>query len=132
MKQLILAGALSALTSIAMAQEGIKLDATGAKIDGNMVTGIDVRVVNPGYLVLHDNAAGAPPNNLGFAAIGSGTTNNVTIQANAPLDPANGISVMLHDETNGNSTYDFGPGSTDVDTPVALGTGVVMEMIPAN
>ena len=41
--------------------------------------------------------------------------------ADAPLDPSTNISLMLHYETNDNTTYDFGPDSTDVDTPVLAG-----------
>ena len=40
-------------------------------------------------------------------------------------------NVMLHQDTNGNGVYEFGPGSTDVDTPVMQNEEVVMKNFTA-
>jgi len=96
-----------------------------AKIEGNMITGVAVKMDRPGYLVIHNDGAGAPPSSLGHIAVSEGLNSNITITADAPLDPATNISLMLHYETNDNTTYDFGPGATDVDTPVLAGESAV-------
>jgi hypothetical protein len=102
-----------------------------AKIEGNKITGVSVWTPQPGYLVIHNDADGKPPASLGHIAVPKGKSANVTIDATETLDPASNVTVMLHYETNGNTTYDFGPGSTDVDTP-AMGAGDTVVNVPMN
>jgi hypothetical protein len=102
-----------------------------AKIEGDKITGVSVTIDRPGYLVIHNDAAGKPPASLGHIKLSPGTTTNVVIPADATLDPASHIELMLHYETNDNDTYDFGPDHTDVDTPV-MGAGDKVVMVPMN
>lgn len=135
MRKLILASAaLASIAGIAFAQSDSSrpsndIDVGNAKIEGNMITGVGVNIDKPGYLVIHNEGAGAPPANLGHIAVAAGQNSNITIDAGAPLDPSTKISLMLHYETNENTTYDFGPGSTDVDTPVMAGSSAVSVMM---
>ncbi len=98
-----------------------EVNASNAKIEGNTIMNISASIDRPGFLVIHNNGAGAPPASLGHIALQPGTTGNLNIKADGPLDPDSGITLMLHYDTNHNNTYDFGPGSTDVDTPVMGG-----------
>ena len=139
MKRILLAAVgVTALVGTAIAQSNntasnaTNLDVTNAKIEGNRIVGVNVEMEDDGYVVIHDNAAGAPPASLGHIRVSSGLSENLSIEATGALDPANGISLMLHSETNGNMTYDFGPESTDVDTPISLADGVVMAPLPTN
>ncbi|WP_306118017.1 MULTISPECIES: hypothetical protein [unclassified Roseitalea] len=129
MKRILMAVAATALiASPALAQDANEdddgpvvrkdLSSANAKIEGNAVTGISAETDETVFLVLHDSAAGAPPASLGHATLQPGEYTNIRIDGTAPLDPANGVYVMMHHDTNGNSEYDFGPGMTDVDGPV--------------
>jgi len=121
------AATLVALGSTAFAQNMI--DTTGVMVEGNTATFAKVSSDNGGYLVLHEVRDGAPvvPASIGHVAIPAGESMDVSVDAD--MDLAGGVEyiAMLHDETNGNATYDFGEGSTDVDTPtMADGKPVVM------
>ncbi|MGV8937145.1 MAG: DUF7282 domain-containing protein [Allorhizobium sp.] len=105
------------------------IDVASAKIEGDKVTGVKVTIDKPGYLVIHDDAAGKPPASLGHIAVQPGTSVNISVSADKPLDPSHMVSLMLHYETNDNTTYDFAPGSTEVDTPV-MGAGNTMVSVP--
>ncbi|MCP1199870.1 hypothetical protein [Notoacmeibacter sp. MSK16QG-6] len=98
-----------------------------AKVEDGKITGISVDVNKAGYLVVHDDAAGAPPASLGHIAVQPGSTENVSIDLTG--EPGSGLSLMLHEETNGNTTYDFGPGSTDVDTPMTVNGEPVVKAV---
>lgn len=129
----IAAAAVLTLAGAAMAEEDSnmpKIDVAHAKIEGNKITGVTVTIDKPGYLVIHNKGAGAPPASLGHIAVPMGKSVDLVVPADAPLDPATDISLMLHYETNGNTTYDFGPGSTDVDVPVSPNKEVMSVMMP--
>lgn len=130
---LITSAAVLALSGSAFAQEATNMPSINvgtAKIEGNKITGVEVTMDKPGYLVIHNKAAGAPPASLGHIAVGAGKSTNITVDADGPLDPATDISLMLHYETNGNTTYDFGPGKTDVDVPVTANKEVMSMPMP--
>jgi len=138
MRKLILASAaIAALTGTSFAQSSgtdtgsaPEINIGNAKIEGNMITGVSVKMDKPGYLVIHNEGAGAPPASLGHIAVSEGMNTNITIESATPLDPSTNISLMLHYETNDNTTYDFGPDSTDVDTPVLAGESAMS--VPMN
>ncbi len=122
--------ALAAATGIAVAQDqtepdGVSVDASNAMIEGTKVTNISAEINRAGYLVIHNEGAGAPPASLGHVRLEPGMTNDISIDTGSTIDPNSGVTLMLHYETNENNTYDFGPGSTDVDTPVMFGDAVV-------
>ncbi len=121
------AATLLALGSTAFAESMI--DTTDVKVEGKTATFAKVSSDNGGYLVLHEVKDGAPvvPGSIGHVAIPAGESMDVAVEADMDLAADGQYMVMLHDETNGNDTYDFGEGSTDVDTPtMADGKPVVM------
>lgn len=121
------AATLLALGSSAFAENMI--DTAGVKVEGKTATFAKVSSDKGGYLVLHDVKDGAPvvPGSIGHVAIPAGESMDVAVTADMDLAADGQYMVMLHDETNGNDTYDFGEGSTDVDTPtMADGKPVVM------
>ena len=125
--------ALLAVSGPALAKNVVNqpsISVAHAKIEGNKITGVAVTMDKPGYLVIHNKGAGAPPKSLGHIAVDAGKSVNVTVPADAKLDPSTGISLMLHYETNGNTTYDFGPGSTDVDVPATANKKVMSMDMP--
>jgi hypothetical protein len=145
-KILIAAAAVAALSGTAHAQSGSgsnsnaqpgspaspMIDALDATIEGNTIGNVTVEIDRPGYVVIHNDAEGAPPASLGHIRVDQGRTGNINIEATGPIDPATNPTLMLHYETNDNETYDFGPGSTDVDTPVMNGSDpVVVPVTPA-
>ncbi|KFB10442.1 DUF7282 domain-containing protein [Nitratireductor basaltis] len=101
------------------------IDVSNAMIDGNKITGVTVTSNQPAYVVIHNEGEGAPPASLGHMRVEPGETSDLSIEADGELDPASGITLMLHYETNDNNTYDFGPGSTDVDTPAMGADGPI-------
>lgn len=121
------AATLLALGSTAFAENMI--DTAGAKVEGKTITFAKVSSDNGGYLVLHEVKDGAPvvPGSIGHVAIPAGESTDVSVEADMDLTADGEYMAMLHDETNGNDTYDFGAGSTDVDTPTMMdGKPVVM------
>ena len=111
----------------------IMIDTANAIIDGNRVERVGAQIDRDGYIVVHDECAGAPPASLGHLRINANSDReNLSIETTGPIDPACNPSLMLHYETNDNQTYDFGPGMTDVDTPVTTAAGVISEKIPLN
>ncbi len=136
-KYLIATAAIAALTGAALAQSTAldtgampSIDVGSAKIEGNMITGVTATIDKPGYLVIHNDGAGAAPASLGHVAVPAGINANLNVEADGPLDPSSKISLMLHYETNDNTTYDFGPDMTDVDTPTIAGDAPVMAEMP--
>lgn len=130
---ILASAAVLALSGSALAQQATNMPSINlatAKIEGNKITGVEVVMDKPGYLVIHNKGAGAPPSSLGHIAVDAGKSTNITVEANGPLDPATDISLMLHYETNGNTTYDFGPGKSDVDVPVTANKQVMSVEMP--
>ena len=113
----------------AYAQMRPGLNVTSATVEGNKVSGITASLDKPGFVVLHNNDEGAPPASLGHVAIGDGESANLTIMTAEPIDMSKEPTLMLHYDTNNNGVYDFGPGMTDVDTPVSDATGVINKPI---
>ena len=134
MMKYLTAAALIAVSGTAIAQNSNnngdgtaapKIDATSAMIEGNKITYVSASIDQPGYIVIHNDGAGAPPASLGHLRLQPGMTGDLSIEADGPVDPATNLTLMLHYETNDNDTYDFGPGMTDVDTPVSVGDAVI-------
>ncbi len=81
-----------------------------------------IRAAQDGYIVIHAVENGAPvvPGHLAHASVVAGENTNVTVSIGEALEPGTELAAMLHAETNGNGTYDFGEGMTDVDLPVMV------------
>ncbi|GAB5507457.1 MAG: hypothetical protein JJ969_16100 [Rhizobiaceae bacterium] len=127
-RTLTISAIVLAATGAAIAQDKgpdiVSIDASSAMIEGSKVTNISAEIDRAGYLVIHNDAAGAPPASLGHVRLNPGRTGDISIDTGAMIDPASNVTLMLHYETNDNNSYDFGPGSTDVDGPVMVGDTV--------
>lgn len=83
----------------------------------------------PGWLVIHSESEGGPGPVAGFAQVGAGLTEDITIE----LDPAAttpNLWPMLHVDTGVEGTYEFGEVE-GADTPVRVGENVVAFQITA-
>ena len=132
MRRILTVAAVLALGSTAAFADNM-INTDGVKVDGNMVTVPSVMADQDGYVVIHAVKDGAPvvPASIGHASIKQGENTNVMIESDYPLADGEDYLFMLHDETNGNDTYDFGAGSTDVDTPTMMNDEPVTVMYKA-
>ncbi len=103
------------------------IDTAGVVIDGATATFANVMAENDGYLVIHTMLDGAPvvPASVGHVAVKAGANADVAVTIDYDFVAGETYFAMLHDETNGNGTYDFGEGMTDADTPSMSGDKVV-------
>lgn len=130
----IITGSLLASAPVgASAAEFLLIDTAEAKIEGNKVTGVGAEIDRQGYIVLHDECNGAAPASLGHLRLDDGKRyENLSISSEmGTIDPACNPTLMLHYETNNNQSYDFGPGSTEEDTPAMNAGQVVSEPVEA-
>ena len=137
LKTFTTAAALTALMAGgAMAQDDMMIDADENAMEMSMADG-QTTVTFPritarqdGYIVLHAVADGEPvaPESLGHAMVMAGENMGVAVTVPMALAAGTELVAMLHAETNGNGVYDFGPGMTDVDTPVLVNGAPVTAM----
>lgn len=106
------------------------IDAAGVSIDGATATFANVTAESDGYLVVHTVLDGAPvvPASIGHVPVKAGDNADLAVTIEYNFVAGETYFAMLHEETNGNDTYDFGEGMTDVDTPVMSGGKVVGEV----
>ena len=137
LKTFTTAAAMTALMAGgAMAQDDMMIDADENAMEMSMADG-QTTVTFPritarqdGYIVLHAVADGEPvaPESLGHAMVMAGENMGVAVTVPMALAAGTELVAMLHAETNGNGVYDFGPGMTDVDTPVLVNGAPVTAM----
>jgi uncharacterized protein (DUF2141 family) len=113
----VLLGGTLNLTSPALADH-VNVEVDGATLADGTLTFPSVLIDKDGFIVVHNVKDGAPvlPGHAGHTVVKSGTTENVAVKVNG-LEPGADYVVMLHYDTNGDGTYGFGEGATDVDTP---------------
>lgn len=83
-----------------------------------------VKAAQGGYIVIHatdENGNMVAPASIAHTAISQGENKEVVVDMGEEFKDSTRYIAMLHAETNGNDTYDFAEGSTDVDTPVTEG-----------
>jgi hypothetical protein len=116
-RTLIAALAVACLPGGAALADHLNIATEGAEIGTGSVVFPMVKIDMNGYVVVHAVRDGAPviPASLGHAAVPAGESMDVEVPIEG-LAPGSYIA-MIHYETNGNGTYDFGEGMTDVDTP---------------
>ena len=97
----------------------LNIDVEGAKIEDGAIVFPSVLIDKDGYVVIHavENGQPAIPASIGHTAVPAGTTENVSVEVEGGAMEGTDYVAMIHYETNDNDTYDFGEGSTDVDTP---------------
>lgn len=113
----ITALALAAATGGAALADHLDIMTEGAGVTDGGVVFPAVKIDQDGYVVVHAVVDGAPvlPSSLGHTAVPAGDSTAVMVPVEGLT--AGSYLAMIHYETNGNGTYDFGEGSTDVDTP---------------
>lgn len=123
--RILLAAAAGLALATPAAADHLNIDADGVTIDGATVTFPSVEIDEPGFLVLHAVVDGevVVPASIGHAMVPAGTTEDVTVTADYPLAAGEDYIAMLHYDTDGDGTYSFGEGMTDVDTPALNAEG---------
>ena len=101
----------------AASAEHLNIMTEGARVEGGAVVFPAVKIDMDGYVVVHATTDGAPvlPGSIGHVMVPAGDSTDVMVPVEG-LAPGSYVA-MIHYETNGNETYDFGEGMTDVDTP---------------
>lgn len=109
------------------------VDTSGVMSEASTITVPSVTISQPGFVVVHAMLDGQPvvPASLGHTMVEAGMTEDVMIDLSYAPVPAESYTVMLHADTNGNGVYEFGEGSTDVDTPIMKDGAIVMESFTA-
>ncbi|MCQ0987845.1 DUF7282 domain-containing protein [Jiella marina] len=127
MKRLLLTTTAATFALGSAAFGASMIDVSGAAIQGDTVTLPAVMADADGYVVIHRMVDGEPavPQSIGHTMVPAGESANVAVTVDQPFVAGENYFAMLHQETNGNGTYDFAEGMTDVDTPVMDGGQVV-------
>lgn len=109
--------AITALTGGAALADHLNITTEGARVEGGSVVFPAVKIDMDGYVVVHQVEGGAPvlPGSIGHTMVMAGDTTDVMVPVEGLA--AGSYMAMIHYETNGNGTYDFGEDMTDVDTP---------------
>lgn len=103
----------------------LNIEIDGVWNKGAAVSVPSVLVDKAGFIVIHAVKDGnvVVPASIGHTYIQAGTTKNVEITADYPLDEGEDFIAMLHYDTNDDGVYSFGEGTTDVDTPALTAEG---------
>lgn len=106
-----------------------KVEVTDQAVQNGQVTIGSVTARESGFIVLHEAAPGGGPQvpqSIGHAYVQAGVNTNVKITLTKSVTTNDKLWAMLHVDSNNNGAYEFGPGSTDVDTPVKKDGQVVV------
>lgn len=130
MKNFVLPGVAAAtMMLVGVAQAENMIDTRDFSMDdAGSISFANVTVEEDGYLVIHetgDDGAPITPGSIAHVPVSAGENLAVTVPVS--LTTGKTYNAMLHSETNGNTTYDFAEGMTDVDTPVMMDGKPVME-----
>jgi hypothetical protein len=112
--------AILVLASLALAQATPAVTVTDQTIQNNTVTIQKVTSTEPGWIVIHADAAGKPGADIGHAAVQTGDNNNVVVTID-PTKATPTLYAMLHVDKGITNTYEF-PGT---DIPVQVDGQVV-------
>ena len=109
----------ASLTASPAHAKHLNIAVDGAKVMGDAIVFPSVLIDKDGYVVIHEIKDGTPviPASIGNTAVKAGTTENVSVTIAGGAKAGTEYLAMIHYETNGNGTYDFADGMTDVDTP---------------
>lgn len=116
-----------------------RIDGDGKKsFRANSTALIFPRVVieQPGWLVLHPVIDGRPNGDMvaGYAYLKAGSTENVTIRTDHPVDPGDKFLVMLHSDVDKDRVFDFvfvADGINVEDKAVVEGTRAIAHVFAA-
>lgn len=120
-----------ALTACALAQDVAAVEVADQSVTDGAVTVASVTAEQAGFIVIHRaNAAGnglLVPSSVGHTAVSVGANTDVQVTLEESVRDGDKLFAMLHVDSNNNGVYEFGPGSTDVDTPVTVNGNVVVK-----
>ena len=119
------------LTACAAAQDSTpSVTVNDQAVDGS-VTVESVVAEQDGFIVIHranaDGSGPLAPSSIGHAPVSAGENSDVAVTLDESVSEGDTLFAMLHVDSNNNGVYEFGPGSTDVDTPVSVDDEVVVE-----
>ena len=116
------AGAIAAAEEIvAAAAPAVTVD--DQESDGASVTVASVKAPEAGWMVIHADVDGKPGPILGQTAVPAGTTENVVVMLDAPLEADATVWAMLHTDAGEAGVYEFPDGP---DVPVTWAGAIVM------
>ena len=123
------------LTACVSAQDSTpSVTVSDQAVDGS-VTVESVVAEQEGFIVIHraDATGDAPlaPSSIGHAPVSTGDNADVAVTLDESVSEGDTLFAMLHTDSNGNGVYEFGPNSTDVDTPVTVDGEVVVQSFVA-
>lgn len=118
-KTALAAAAASVFMSGVAYADHLNIDIDGATIEDGALVFPSVKIDMDGYVVIHAVKDGEPviPASIGHTAVKAGVSENVSVEVEGGAMEGTDYVAMIHYETNGNDTYDFADGMTDVDTP---------------
>lgn len=124
MKTVVLAAALT-VTAAAASADHLMIDASGGTFNTGKITLPMVQIDKPGYLVIHAFDGDNPviPASVGNVWLDAGENVDVTVRIDGNVMKDTKYLAMLHYETNGNKTYDFGSENTADDGPALTADG---------
>ncbi|KAF0675280.1 DUF7282 domain-containing protein [Profundibacterium mesophilum] len=105
--------------------EHLNIATDGARFKDDTITFSSVLMDKPGWIVVHAMEDGAPvlPQSVGATMIETGVTTDVEVMIDGGVMKDTGYMAMLHYETNGNDSYDFGVENTMDDGPATKADG---------
>jgi len=94
--------------------------------DGTTIVVASVTLPAPGFIAIHSNADGGPGPVIGNSdLLPVGTSENVTITLETPLEATDLVFPMVHIDMNGNGEYEFMPPDNIVDIPATTADDAV-------
>jgi len=94
--------------------------------DGTTIVVASVTLPAPGFVAVHSNVDGGPGPVIGNSdLLPVGTSENVTITLETPLEATDLVFPMVHIDMNGNGEYEFMPPDNIVDIPATTADDAV-------
>lgn len=94
--------------------------------DGSAIVVASVTLPAPGFIAVHANADGAPGPIIGHSdLLPEGTSADVTVVLDTPLESTDLLFPMAHIDMDGNGQYEFMPPDSAVDGPAMTDDGEV-------
>ena len=94
--------------------------------DGSSIVVASVTLPAPGFIAVHSNSDGAPGPIIGHSdLLPEGTTTDVSVALDTPLEAAEILFPMAHIDINGNGVYEFAPPDNTIDGPAMTADGEV-------
>ncbi len=121
MKKILAALTLSVAATAASPAlaDHLNIEVDGIWNKGAAISVPSVLIDKAGFIVIHAVVDGevVVPASIGHTYLQPGTTENVEITVDYPLEEGEDFIAMLHYDTDEDGVYSFGEGMTDVDGP---------------